>query len=114
MIMNQRIKKLWIKALRSGEYKQGKEALRLLRGRGKPDAFCCLGVLCDLHSKTKNGSKWKGGAYLGDEAELPPPVIEWAGLDNKNPMLGRELSAAEYNDSGKSFNFIANRIEKYL
>ena len=40
--MNKEIKAEWVKALRSGEYKQGGGALH----RG--DHFCCLGVLCDI------------------------------------------------------------------
>lgn len=40
--MNKKIKKLWLKALRSGEYKQGKLALRI------KNKYCCLGVLCDI------------------------------------------------------------------
>lgn len=44
-------RRLWVKALRSGEYKQGYGYLHYKRG-GK-DKFCCLGVLCDL--AVKNG-----------------------------------------------------------
>lgn len=44
--MNQEIKKRWVAALRSGDYKQGTGALR-----NADNKFCCLGVLCDLHSK---------------------------------------------------------------
>lgn len=40
--MRDATKKRWIKALRSGEYKQGKQYLH------RPDnTFCCLGVLLD-------------------------------------------------------------------
>jgi hypothetical protein len=34
-------RKLWVKALRSGKYKQGTKVLR-----SADNAFCCLGVLC--------------------------------------------------------------------
>lgn len=34
--------KLWVKALRSGLYKQGREQLQ------SSDGFCCLGVACDV------------------------------------------------------------------
>ena len=37
-------KKLWVAALRSGKYEQGKEYLRW------GNKFCCLGVLADLIS----------------------------------------------------------------
>lgn len=39
--MRKDVKELWISALRSGNYKQGKGALNR---RGN---FCCLGVLCE-------------------------------------------------------------------
>lgn len=50
--MNSDIKKLWIAALLSGEYTQGRKVLR-----GADDTYCCLGVLCDLHRKAVGG-KW--------------------------------------------------------
>lgn len=37
------VMKRWIKALRSGEYKQGRGCLRT-----DNNEFCCLGVLCDV------------------------------------------------------------------
>lgn len=46
--MDQAIKKKWVKALRSGEYRQGSGVLK--DGR----KFCCLGVLCDIQ-----GADWK-------------------------------------------------------
>ena len=42
----------WLKALRSGEYKQGKSALR-----SEKDEYCCLGVLSNLQLDTA-GCKW--------------------------------------------------------
>ncbi len=44
--MNANIKKIWLKALRSGEYEQ--TTTRLCRPRSDGVGFCCLGVLCDL------------------------------------------------------------------
>lgn len=112
MAMNARIKKLWIKALRSGKYKQGKGELR-----PTPDTFCCLGVLCDLHSRTKEGKEWEvNGAYeyAHVRGTLPIEVSEWAGLDNGDPQIGRTLKASRLNDTGKTFEYIASRIEKTL
>ena len=42
---------LWVKALESGEYKQGHQLLN------KDNEFCCLGVLCDLAAKD-GGQQW--------------------------------------------------------
>lgn len=38
-------KEAWIKALRSGNYKQGRAILRTL-----DNEFCCLGVFCDINN----------------------------------------------------------------
>lgn len=43
--MKEEIKTLWVNALRSGKYKQGKHKLR------GDDSFCCFGVLCDVGLK---------------------------------------------------------------
>lgn len=115
--MKKRIKKLWVEALRSGEFGQGGGGLRPSK-----DSYCCLGVLCDLHRRTVGGRwrrddrEWQYG--VTDDGEpatgvLPVSVLAWAGLDDADPQLGRK-SASELNDGGRSFNYIADRIEKYL
>jgi len=109
--MNKQIKKLWIKALRSGKYEQGRGALR------SDGLFCCLGVLCDLHRQQFH-KRWKRNEvdtfeYDGDGFILPKTVQEWAEIPNGDPRLG-EYHAAQLNDDGNDFNFIADRIEKYL
>jgi hypothetical protein len=45
-------KALWVAALRSGEYPQGRDHLATKRGDGT-FAFCCLGVACEV--AIKNG-----------------------------------------------------------
>lgn len=110
--MNAKVKRMWLKALRSGEYEQGEGALRR-NGR-----YCCLGVLCDLHAKTTK-KKWKketgdGYSYYKTSATLPDEVVDWAGLDDDDPKLSTHKRAAALNDSGRTFNYIANQIEKYL
>src|SRR4051812_34484552 len=53
---------IWVKALRSGEYKQTKGALHTADG-----AFCCLGVACDLALKAGAlKGTWKGGKLETD------------------------------------------------
>lgn len=74
-------------------------------------------VLCDLH-RQKFKKRWKlvfgHYEYGGDALLLPTAVMDWAGLDADNPKLSRTKTASSLNDSGKSFNYIADRIEKYL
>lgn len=135
--MNAEIKKKWIDALRSGEYKQGKSFLQ------KHNLFCCLGVLCDLHSKENDEGFWQeaqpgetsGGLFYGlfiddkkelkysihvSSSSLPPVVIDWANkgipanivIDKIGEINGNYIALTQLNDSGKSFAEIANIIEE--
>lgn len=122
--MRERVKKLWLDALRSGEYKQTTEALH------KPTGFCCLGVLCDVYQKEMTKQKKKkletkvnqsyGYTSYGGNDQVPPfRVMYWAGLNSQNPEindpeLGQFNTLAQINDNGKSFEEIADLIEKYL
>lgn len=121
--MNKRIKKLWVKALRSGEYKQTTGRLR--RNRGKNQAsFCCLGVLCNLHAQAHPeiaAAQTDKRLYMG-KSELPPEeVMLWAGIEGTDPVvvIGRGLyehpvRLSTLNDSGHSFEEIAELIERQL
>lgn len=111
--MNKRIKKLWLKVLRSGKYKQREGKLKYNH------KYCCLGVLCDLHAKETNG-QWKprinSEEYWGSTTSLPDEVLKWAKLPTKavritNSKYGSLIGA---NDDGRSFKQIANLIEHRL
>ena len=111
--MKKRIRNLWVKALRSGKYRQGTAGLRA------EDMFCCLGVLCDLHAQAAFVS-WdydeKTGIfrYLGESIVLPAEVCDWAGLDDANPAVPK-LFLTTHNDTGRrSFRRLALLIERHL
>lgn len=110
--MNPEIKQRWIEAL--PHYKQTTGALR------REDRFCCLGVLCDLHSKetgTPWGEDWIGSNYgvNKNHSTLPSEVVEWSGLSEPNPVIpGVDRSLAELNDSGQTFAEIASLIKEHL
>lgn len=116
--MNPTIKKKWVKALRSGKYIQGKNKLQTNDGK-----FCCLGVLCDIHSKEK-GKKWTRSIsfdtlnYLDASGLLPNEVSKWAGLKDNDPYVTspkHEKTLSELNDGGGyGFKKIANLIENQL
>jgi len=114
--MNPIVKQKWIAALRSGEYKQGKEALR----RG--EKFCCLGVLCVLAIKSGvevNVSSTRiDGAdkyqFDGEGWFLPKVVQEWAELDSDNPSDGLGNTLSNLNDNNVPFTQIADLIEEHL
>jgi hypothetical protein len=106
--MDQRIKALWVEALRSEKYDQGKRQLR----NPADDSFCCLGVLCNLHAQEHPeiaAKQKKPEMYMYHTAMPHPEVYAWAGLDRDNAG-----TLANMNDNGKSFKQIANWISKKL
>jgi hypothetical protein len=111
--MNPEVKAKWVAALRSGRYQQGRQALR--RGH----TFCCLGVLCDISGLGEWSDNWycPAGDSHGSLYHLPNPVIEWAGVESDSPIVDLADSAeylTELNDAGKTFEEIADLIEKHL
>lgn len=122
--MNKEFKKRWIKALRSGEYKQGRRVLNSV----DDDKYCCLGVACELLVKDKFLTKTRppgGGpnsAYVlsvkPDEAEFSRQntlYLEKAICDKIEFEENDSLKLAELNDlSYLSFEEIAKYIEEKL
>lgn len=92
-------KRLWLEALRSGEYKQGQYYMR------NGGTYCCLGVLQEVAQKA-------GVVFTpdwGSTSFIPSPVGKWIGIDFQK---GEDLAAM--NDSGESFNQIADYIEREI
>ena len=93
-----------IAALRSGKYEQGHDQLR------NGNAFCCLGVACDLYNK----DLWKRDHFLDHLGSLPNEVLFWYGFPHR---LGPTISGtnlAGWNDSGFSFDRIAAELSNWL
>lgn len=113
--MKRSIARKWSKALESGDYEQGKDALRV------NNKFCCIGVLCNLHAQEHPkfaAEQDCAESYDGENAIAPEVVINWAGLNSANPSVDEELygqpSLAELNDYGdKGFPEIAKIIRKH-
>lgn len=112
------VKKKWVEALRSGEFEQTKGNLCDSTG------YCCLGVLSELAVREGKADKWKAddgddvfffGKKRGDADDtfLPRSVMRWAGLDSDSPAVEGD-SLAVLNDNGKTFEEIADLIEKHL
>ncbi len=117
--MDADLKKRWIEALESGDYKQGKGALRSHR-----DEYCCLGVLCDLVQPD-------GWSRYNDSPECPDVLTTYYEFVYKNESAGGVLPTTlakdvdidshgahstswitTDNDSGKSFQEIADIIRE--
>jgi hypothetical protein len=115
--MDERIKKLWVKELRSDKYTQGLGSLCYIGGSS--EEHCCLGVLCEVAAKEGIVSIREDGHYrsFGDEEILlPRSVVNWADLPDANPVIDPEnnVGAAEANDHGVPFTAIADLIEANL
>ena len=107
----------WIKALRSGDYKQGKNFLRT------GDTYCCLGVLCDLFIKDQAD---KGCSWVIDEERIVHPFLDGEYGDEFSEFPSKKVSEwlddyrineeelAKMNDIGKSFDEISSYLEEYL
>jgi len=106
--MNPEIKRVWVRALRSGRYKRAEGALRI-DFQGEPH-FCCLGVLCDLGEKKDWRERGDGTASYGSASSYLPKVVER--LAAVPPKVQRRL--ATMNDEGATFAEIADYIEENL
>lgn len=125
--MNEEVKALWLAALRSGEYLQGKDSLHSINDDLK-DAYCCLGVLCEVavnegiipEPENAFGDTDLMSRHYDGKWDIPSSkVVEWAGLEEDNPTVNDEegltLRLSELNDEyGYNFEQIARVIEEQL
>ena len=100
-----KIKRKWIKALRSGRYKQGQEFLL------KDNRYCCLGVLCKVLRKDIAQSKPKNG-----EETLSGELLKLTGLTSEQQNKLADMNDSITRDDGRntSFKEIADYIEENL
>jgi hypothetical protein len=121
--LKKRVKEQWVAALRSGKYRQGQSSL------AEGGKYCCLGVLCEVALENRlplnvednvstYGDPWR--AYDGESSFLPKRVYEWATLKKgRGPLrddfdLPGGTNLVEANDTGKTFEEIADLIEEHL
>lgn len=117
--MNKELKTKWLKALRSGRYRQGSSYLRMDFPDNRKPEYCCLGVLAQIQ-----GARWnedgepviagdivghpKGRAsYLTPKAASGLRYVTQRRLGDMNDGSGKVEGA-------KSFKEIADYIEKNL
>ena len=111
------VKKKWLKALRSGDYRQGRLGLKNTTGKRNYSYHCCLGVLCEIHaeetgrrwSKSTSSGRERAQKYMRREDALSHTVLTWSSL-----IETEQAELIMMNDSGKSFATIADYIEKNL
>lgn len=110
--LDPRVKELWLKALRSGEYKQGRDTLCRV-GEDGVYSFCCFGVLANEDID----AYWHPDAF-GERHHLGPSGQEGVLTDTylKRIRLSDEAHDAltRANDDGVRFSSIAKAIEECL
>lgn len=115
--MNREFADKWVAELRSGKWKQGKNALKVRKPHEKT-GYCCLGVACEISGikpiKTDDG-KWE---YDGVYVVLPDSIKKKIGIKIRSGgfYLGMglgEQSLASLNDNGLTFNQIADVIDHF-
>jgi hypothetical protein len=95
--------KKWIKALRSGEFKQTQAVLN------DEDGFCCLGVACKLFIKEKDILRCDG--YLDGHLPEDQNAPKWLKYINNNFLQKTSIRLSDMNDSDYSFDEIADLLE---
>lgn len=102
--MKQAEKDAWVAALRSGEFKQGQQALQ------RPDnTFCCLGVLeCGLR-KVEYTPAYEdhGPDYMLGKSNMPVDYYVMMRAELGDDVVDTLI---DMNDSGSSFDAIAQYI----
>lgn len=124
--MYQPVKAMWVAALRSGFYPQTTSVLRL------DDAYCALGVLCDVYRSVTGRGEWVAYPDGGCQAfvvegsvecgEPPVAVAHWAGLVDEshgawidcNPVVDGKAISVWNDGEGLTFDQIADKIEAHL
>lgn len=134
MGVNQENMRLFIAALRSGEFRQGLSTLASKKAEDEHWKYCCLGVACEVAIRNgvvvevrEEGITYNFKVerycriYEGTSTVLPPSVREWLGLtaDEADPRLltghiGEHKSyATNLNDNGQwTFEQLAEGFER--
>lgn len=114
--MNKEFKERWVSALRSGKYSQGHR--NLCRDDLGKKQYCCLGVALDI----KNTGIWKRSSdfiyafdfILQSSFRIPAGACP-AALSSELGITTDEMrNLARMNDSGYSFDVIADYIENNI
>jgi hypothetical protein len=123
------LKAEWVAALRSGEYRQGKNSLRCKSIENGQYEYCCLGVLCDLAVKHGEG-EWRDSLHNSNRSIYTPHALpdEWSmnypsrdlsdrlnlGASADGALSRQSLLGDMNDDQNKDFLTIADWIEANL
>lgn len=112
-MMDKKLKRKWVKALRSGQYPQSGGNLK-----DKFGYYCCLGVLCDIQGAawTQSKNKNREGSTPRIDGEIAHRNGEQYVRDKFAGGLSKaeQVNLASKNDLGRTFPEIADYIEETL
>jgi hypothetical protein len=107
--MKKDVKERWIKALRSGKYKQTTGRLRTHEG-----GWCCLGVLCDVFDNTRWTDKliYRSREDSGDDrcGSIPEDAIRAIQFPDAQQYVLQQMNDIKRN----TFDEIADYVEENL
>lgn len=105
--MKKEVAEAWVKALRSGEYKQTKYDLNNMHG------YCCLGVLCAISPAKRSTDPIKKSTYDeeaftfdGESGILPDTVMAWADIYSSSGYLMDDRSLDRLVSHSNSLTFL--------
>jgi hypothetical protein len=126
--MDEKLKAKWVKALRSGKYKQAKDYLKTEievfddeSGETSRNeiGYCCLGVLCEIAP----GIKWSGNHYVITQKKLAKVFpdqkdeeienYDWERSGDQVVITGEALPAPLYKHFGmdKTVTYHGDRLD---
>lgn len=96
----------WVAALRSGDFKQGRDQLY----NSLTNTYCCLGVLAEINNQLKCG------LFKAKDYHIGNPISLFRQEASASYYLdeGDQDSLMEMNDSGTDFKAIADWIENNI
>lgn len=113
--MDKKVKNVWLKALRSGKYRQG-EGYLCKQDKNNKSRYCCLGVLCneshdgDWNREDDDYDGFVNWSIGGRSGAIPENIAKGFGLN-----LRTQEKLVALNDGEKlNFKEIAEWIEKNL
>jgi hypothetical protein len=114
----------WLEALRSGDYQQGKGALKRISEYGYEVTHCCMGVACEVIAPERFSEKpciggkypFTGPVYDYQYERMVKTELYGSPSDDIQQLLG--ISENDVSDlihlndaEGRDFKFIADYIE---
>lgn len=103
----------WVKALRSGRYKQAKRTLMAGSGLGRGKySYCCLGVACRVAKVPQKSGTFYFSRAIANSTKIPKDATLYRRLGLNLELRERLMWLND--DADRDFDYIAGVIEKEI